>query len=123
MKTKRTPNAEVGKVGCAFCGRQASARRNSAGKLYYLCNGEPGAPGCGMITPNLPGGQAWMAANLRAEPAPAPVTATPPAAPKTDHQAPPAPVNVNEQPAPPAPVDEPAQAPGFFSQILNTRIV
>lgn len=110
-KPKKQPNAEVGRCNCAFCGREASVRRNSAGKLYYLCGpAADGHQGCGMITPNLRAGQAWMEANTRAASAPAapPVTETPPAEPAAP------PVNVTEEKAP---------APGLFSALLNTRIL
>lgn len=61
MKPKKPPNANVGTCPCPFCGRTVPVRRNTAGKLYLLCDfRREGLGGCGMLTPNLNDGQAWI---------------------------------------------------------------
>lgn len=49
-------NPTVGRIRCPISGKLAEVRRNKRGKLYYV--GE-----AGMITPNLPVGQAWLLEN------------------------------------------------------------
>ena len=49
-------NPTVGRIRCPISGKLAEVRRNKKGKLYYV-----GA--AGMITPNLPTGQAWLLEN------------------------------------------------------------
>lgn len=61
MKVKKPPNANMGTCPCPCCGRTVAVRQNSAGKLYLLCDfRRDGLGGCGMITPNLNDGQAWI---------------------------------------------------------------
>ncbi len=47
-------NDTIGKVPCAFCAQPAPVRKNSKGKLYYVCSG------CGIVQPNMPGFQEWI---------------------------------------------------------------
>jgi hypothetical protein len=101
-------NPQIGTLTCAFCGRIGSVRKNSAGKLYYLCNGSADAPGCGMLTPNLPGGQAWVRNNMTATDA-APAAAPAPAVTEKHDEKPP-------QPAP-------EKKLGLFESLLNARVL
>ena len=115
MKQK---NPDVGTCACPMCQRPAPVRRNSSGKLYLVCDHRAaGGGGCGMLTPNLNGGQAWIAERLQ------PVTAAPAAAPEA------APVtdtetgktangngNGNIRPAA-------SQEPGIFASIMKVRLL
>lgn len=65
MKPKKAPNADIGRCPCPCCGRSVPVRRNSAGKLYLICDfRRDGLGGCGMLTPNLNDGQAWIAERM-----------------------------------------------------------
>lgn len=54
-------NETIGRIKCAICAGEADVRRYSRGtkKLYWYC------ACCGMITPNLPGGQEYILENAR----------------------------------------------------------
>lgn len=49
----------VGTIRCAFCARDADARKNKNGKLYYACES------CGLVQPHLPAFQDWMRARVK----------------------------------------------------------
>lgn len=74
----------IGAVTCPFCNESAPVRKNKVGRLYYMCQH------CGLIYPNMPGGQDWILSNARMgapapEPKPAPAAApAPKPAPKPD---------------------------------------
>lgn len=61
----KVPRETVGVCDCFICGRVGQVRKDKNGKFYYLCAGTGDAPGCGKITPNLPGGQAALSAKTR----------------------------------------------------------
>ena len=52
-------NTTVGHCDCPLCGVGSDVRRNVKGKLYSYCDN------CGMIQPNLQGGQEYYLANTR----------------------------------------------------------
>lgn len=117
MKTRKPVNQDCGEIDCPFCGRAVPVRRNSGGKLYFLCDfRRTGAGGCGMIPPNLDDGQAWIAARMR------PVKETPPAPAEPVEKPPAAPV-VTETPPPAAPVKVNEPKPGIFTDLLKARLL
>lgn len=52
-------NNTIGECACPFCQEPADVRKNVKGKVYLYCDN------CGMIQPNLAGGQDWILANAR----------------------------------------------------------
>lgn len=105
----------VGEVACPCCGGLAPVRRNKRGKFYVYCApGDDRGEGCGMLTPNLPGGQAWIMDHAHlytAGETPAPLRrmaeeiAAPPAARTPEKPAP------KTRPSAPAPAAKPAGNP------------
>lgn len=54
------PRDDIGRVPCPMCRRSVPVRKNRKGRLYMYCGPTDGYPGCGMLQPNLPGGQDWI---------------------------------------------------------------
>lgn len=101
----------VGEVDCPYCKQRSLVKKNTKGKLYFVCTEH------GINHMNTPSGQTWILENMRAirpgDRAPVPVVVDVVAASSSDVVQPaptPDPPPVVEQP--PAPVVEaPAPAP------------
>jgi len=62
---------DIGRCPCPMCRRSVPVRKNKKGRLYLYCGPVDGFQGCGMLQPNLPGGQDWILEHATiGEPAP-----------------------------------------------------
>ncbi len=62
---------DIGRCPCPMCKRPVPVRKNKKGRLYLYCGPVGEFQGCGMLQPNLPGGQDWILEHATiGEPAP-----------------------------------------------------
>lgn len=103
-------NETIAHCPCPYCGRSVPVRRNSAGKLYQICDfRREGQGGCGMLTPNLRDGQEWIQQRMTSVGEKPKESAPPKEEPKDD--------------APPK-ADATKQKPeGLFSGLLDVRLL
>lgn len=115
----------IGECACPICDRLVDVREDSTGKLYLMCLTSDDYDGCGKLTPNLPGGQAWIRAQMRRLDAPrpgratfrakAPAVAAAPVVPAPAAEPSPAPVPADTTPAP-------AAKPSVFNKLWNASL-